>query len=301
MSTDIQQRFAFPALLIGNLFLAAGPWMVRLADVGPTASAFWRFALALPLLIVLAHWSRSPAKAGVQGWDRWLIGAVMLGGLFFAIDLVLWHESILRTRLANATLFGNMSSFLFVLYGFIVLRALPRPLQAAALALAGAGAALLLGGSYELSPAHFTGDLLALGAAFFYALYLIAADRARRVMASWPVLAIATAAGTLPLFLFALAMGEQVMPGDWTPLILLSLGSQVIGQGLLVYAMGHLSPAVVGIGLLTQPVASAAIGWFAYRESLSAADAIGALLICAALVLVRLPARGVATLGPPAQ
>lgn len=289
-------RLAFPALLVGNLFLAAGPWMVRLADVGPTASAFWRFALALPLLALLATRSRAGGPI-----DKRLIGAIMLGGLFFAIDLVLWHESILRTRLANATLFGNMSSFLFVLYGFVVLRALPRRLQGVALALAGAGATMLLGGSYELSPAHFTGDLLALGAAFFYALYLIAADRARRTMASWPVLAIATAAGTLPLLLFALTMGEQVMPGDWTPLILLSLGSQLIGQGLLVYAMGHLSPAVVGIGLLTQPVASAAIGWFAYRESLSLADAIGALLICVALVLVRLPARGVATPIAPAQ
>ncbi|MGZ8362014.1 MAG: DMT family transporter [Allosphingosinicella sp.] len=309
-------RLAFPALLVGNLFLAAGPWMVRLADVEPTASAFWRFALALPLLIALAVGIRSRAKAGAQfgarswapafareqrSWHLPLVGAVALGGLFFAIDLVLWHEAILRTRLANATLFGNMSSFLFVLYGFVALRALPRLVQAVALVLAGLGAALLLGGSYELSPAHFTGDLLALGAAFFYALYLIAADRARRTMDSWPVLAIATAAGTLPLLLFALAMGEQVMPGDWTPLILLSLGSQLIGQGLLVYAMGHLSPAVVGIGLLTQPVASAAIGWLVYRESLSPVDAIGALLVCAALVLVRLPAPGLATHGPPAQ
>jgi len=289
-------RFAFPALIIANLFLAAGPWMVRLADVGPTASGFWRFALALPLLVWLA------ARTGGGGKADWrLIGAVALGGLFFAIDLVLWHESILRTRLANATLFGNMSSFLFVLYGFVALRALPRPMQGAALTLAAAGAALLLGGSYELSPGHFTGDLLALGAAFFYALYLIAADRARRTMASWPVLAIATAAGTLPLLLFALAMGETVMPGDWTPLLLLSLGSQLIGQGLLVYAMGHLSPAVVGIGLLTQPAASAAIGWLAYQEQLSVADGIGALAICAALVLIRLPARGLATLGAPAQ
>ena len=216
-------------------------------------------------------------------------------------DLVLWHEAILRTRLANATLFGNMSSFLFVLYSFVALRALPRAMQGVALALAGLGAALLLGGSYELSPGHFTGDLLALGAAFFYALYLIAADRARRTMASWPVLAIATAAGTLPLLLFALAMGETVLPGDWTPLILLSLGSQLIGQGLLVYAMGHLSPAVVGVGLLTQPIASATIGWFAYGEALSLADGLGALLICAALVLIRLPARGVATPAAPAQ
>lgn len=288
-------RFAFPALIVACLFLAAGPWMVRLADVGPNASAFWRLVLVLPVLALLAV--RQSRGRAFPGWT--VIGAVALGGLFFAADLSAWHEGILRTRLANATLFGNMSSFLFALYGFLVLRALPRPLQAAALALAAAGTFLLLGRSYELSPDHFTGDLLALLAAFFYGLYLIAIDRARRAMAPWPVLAIATAAGALPLLATALMLGEQVMPTDWTPLVLLSIGSQLIGQGLLVYAMGHLPPLVIGLGLLTQPVAAAAIGWIAYGERLGAADLIGALLICAALVLIRLPSRGVAT--PPGE
>jgi drug/metabolite transporter (DMT)-like permease len=93
----------------------------------------------------------------------------------------------------------------------------------------------------------------------------------------------------LPLLALSLALGEQVIPGDWTPVLLLSLGSQVIGQGLLVYAMGHLTPLVVGLGLLTQPVAAALIGWLAYGERFSALDGIGALLVAAALVLIRLP------------
>jgi drug/metabolite transporter (DMT)-like permease len=126
-------------------------------------------------------------------------------------------------------------------------------------------------------------------AGLFYTFYLIAVDRARQSMAPWPVLAIATAAGALPILLFSLLLGEKVMPTDWTPIVLLSIGSQLVGQGLLVYAMGHLSPVVVGLCFLTQPVASAAIGWLAYDERLSAGDALGALLICAALVLIRLP------------
>jgi drug/metabolite transporter (DMT)-like permease len=130
---------------------------------------------------------------------------------------------------------------------------------------------------------------------------LIAVDRARQSMASWPVLAIATAAGALPILLFSLLLGEKVMPTDWTPIILLSFGSQLVGQGLLVYAMGHLSPVVVGLCFLTQPVASAAIGWIAYAERLSLGDALGALLICAALVLIRLPERKVATIDAQAH
>jgi drug/metabolite transporter (DMT)-like permease len=280
-------RYAFAALILSNIFLAMGPWMVRLADVGPVAAAFWRLALAIPLLLFFASYA---GKGRV--WPGWSIGAMIaLGGLFFAADLAAWHVGIHLTKLANATLFGNTSSLLFPVYGFIVARMLPRKIQALALLLAFAGAALLLGGSYELSPRHFRGDLFAILAGLFYTLYLIVIDRARKTMKPMPVLALATIAGAGPLFLFAAALGEQVMPVDWTPLILLSLGSQVIGQGLLVYAMGHLTPVVVGLALLTQPAMTALVGWLAYDERLSLTDAAGALLICIALVLIRLPER----------
>jgi drug/metabolite transporter (DMT)-like permease len=289
--------FAFPALILANLFLAAGPWMVRLADVGPVAAGFWRLTLAIPFLAFVA-WRQGRGRP-FPGWA--LVAIVVLGGIFFAADLAAWHAGILRTKLANATLFGNFASFLFALYGFVLLRALPRPVQLIALLLAAVGTMLLLGNSYEASRAHFAGDLLSLLAGLFYTFYLIAVDRARQSMKPWPVLAIATAGGALPILLFAFLLGERIVPGDWTPVILLSISSQLAGQGLLVYAMGHLSPVVVGLCFLTQPIASAAIGWLAFGERLSAGDGIGALLICVALVLIQLKPRDLATNGGAAH
>ncbi|HYD12589.1 MAG TPA: DMT family transporter [Allosphingosinicella sp.] len=290
------RRLAFPALILANLFLSAGPWMVRLAQdvghIGPVSAGFWRLALAVPFLFFLAL----RQGKGEPFPRRALIGAVAAGGIFFAADLAAWHEGILITKLANATLFGNFASFLFAIYGFFLLRRLPRAPQALALGLAAIGTILLLGSSYELSPEHFAGDLLALLAGLFYTFYLIAVDRARRAMKPWPVLAIATAAGALPLLGFALLQGETVTPTDWTPVIALSISSQLVGQGLLVYAMGHLSPVLVGLCFLTQPIASAAIGWLVYGEALGAGDLLGALLVCAALVLIRLPDRRLASL-----
>ena len=280
-------RFAFPALLLSNLMLAFGPWMVRLADVGPVAAGFWRLALAAPFLLILAR----PGLRGESSPSLGLLAVIAVGGMFFAADLAAWHVGIHMTKLANATLFGNCSSFLLMLYGFIVLRRLPGRVQRVALGLAGIGAALLLGSSYEMSPKNLRGDLFALLAGLFYALYLVVIDRARRTVAPMPVLAIATISGAVPLLLFAIMLGETIMPDAWTPLILLSLGSQLIGQGLLVYAVGHLSPVVVGLTLLTQPAATAVIGWFAYGERLGLADLIGAAFIAAALVLIRLPER----------
>lgn len=283
-------RYAFAALIVANLFLALGPWMVRLTDVGPVAAGFWRLALAIPLLLLLARSGKGAASRFRLSWAMGLM--IVVGGFFFAADLAAWHYGIVRTKLANATLFGNFASFIFAFYGFVVMRTLPRPAQAGALVLAVAGTAFLLGNSYELSPKNFAGDLFAILAGIFYFFYLITIDRARQSLAPMPVLALSTIAGTMPLLLFALALGEQVMPESWTPLLLLSLGSQVIGQGLLVYSMGYLSPVVVGLGLLTQPAVSALVGWLAYDERLGTTDLIGGLMICAALVLIRLPERG---------
>jgi drug/metabolite transporter (DMT)-like permease len=288
LSTAQAGRFAFPALIAGNLILAVGPWMVRLADVGPVASGFWRLALAIPFLTLFA-WRQQGGREAPP-WS--LVAMVAAGGLFFAADLAAWHVGIGLTKLANASLFGNSSSFILVVYGFVILRQLPRKVQLLALLCAAAGAALLMGSSYEVSPKNFTGDLFTLVAGLFYTGYLVAVDRARRTMAPMPVLAIATAAGTLPLLLLANALGQKVLPGDWTPLVVLSIGSQVIGQGLLVYAVGYLSPVVVGLGLLAQPAAGAVIGRLAYGETMSVADVAGAVLIAAALVLIRLPERG---------
>jgi drug/metabolite transporter (DMT)-like permease len=251
------------------------------------ASAFWRLSLAIPLLLILARF----ATPGLFRPGRGVGLLIVLGGFFFAADLAAWHYGIGLTKLANAALFGNTSSLLFPIYGFIVARMLPRKLQALAFLMAAAGAALLLGSSYELSARHLRGDLFAILAGILYTFYLIAIDRARQTLKPLPVLALATVAGAGPLLLFSLLLGEKVLPSDWTPLILLSFGSQVVGQGLLVYSMGHLSPLVVGLGLLTQPAVTSIVGWLAYDERLSAADALGAVLICAALVLIRLPPR----------
>ena len=286
---------AIAALLAGNMALAIGPLFVRMADVdgqiGPMASGFWRLALAAPLLLVLARVTRQP----IGKLDRGMLGLIAFGGVFFAADLASWHFGILQTKLANATLFGNSTSLIFPLYGFLVARAWPSRGQASALLLAAFGAVLLMGRSYDLDPRYLTGDLLCLLAGVFYTLYLIVIDRARTRVKPWPLLALSTLAGILPLLGFAALAGESIWPQSWNALIGLAIVSQVIGQGLMVFAMGHVQPLLLGLGLLTQPVVGAAIGWTIYGEKLGSVDWIGAALIAIAIVLVRKPVE------PPVQ
>jgi drug/metabolite transporter (DMT)-like permease len=287
-------RFAFPSLVVGSSALALGPWLVRLSGVGPVAAGFWRLALALPFLFVIALLTKQP----VHWPGRKLAGTAIVAGFFFATDLAAWHAGIHMTKLGNATLFGNTSSLIFAAWGLWMARRRPSLAQSGALGLAVLGASLLMGSSAELSLRNVRGDMLALIAGLLYTGYLIAVQKARRSLQPLPMLFIASSFGALMLLPLSFALGEQVFPNDWTYVFILALSSQVLGQGLLVYAIGSLPPIVVGLTLLTQPAISAMVGWLAYGETLSPLDWIGAFAIAAALVLVRLPERGLRRSAP---
>ncbi len=274
---------AFGALLIANVALAFGPWFVRATEVGPVAAGFWRLSLAVPFLVLLA--AQQGARPTRLGRGVWV--GLIAGGVCFAADLGSWHLGILRTTLANATLFGNAATLMFPIYGFLVARTWPTRTQGWALMLAAAGAALLLGRSYQLDAKNLAGDLLCILAGLLYTVYFILMARARTTLAPLSALVLSTLAGIVPLLVFALAMGERIVPVHWGPLIGLALCSQVLGQGLMIYALGRFSPLVIGIALLIQPVVAGTVGWIVYGERLGLPDLVGVVMVAIALVLVR--------------
>ena len=279
----------FAALIAGNIALALGPWLVRLSDTGPVSAAFWRLLLPVPILAILAWRARSPGPL-----DRRLALLCMAAGAFFAFDLASWHVGIERTRLANATLFGNSGGVILMIWGLIAARRAPTGKEGAGVLAALIGAAILLGRSLEISAATFVGDLFCLAAGVFYAFYLLPAQRARAVLGPWTVLLLVSLAAAPLLLGMALAAGEPILPGEagWTPLVTLAVSSQVVGQGLLVFSLRHFPPLIIGMALLTQPALAALVGWLAFGEMLVPLDILGMVLVGAALVLARAPGRG---------
>ncbi|WP_428685310.1 DMT family transporter [Sphingopyxis sp.] len=279
-------RWAFAALLGGNLSLSLTAMVVRFADTGPMAVGVWRLTLALPVLLVLMR-----RETGGRLPSRRALWIALGAGAFFALDLAAWHIGILQTKVANATLFGNSASLLLVIWGIMLSRTLPRDWQAVAILLAFAGSALLMGQSYEASSAYLVGDLLSLLAGALYTGYVLMMQRVRGEIGPWSALALSSAAGIPILLGIAIALGETIMPQNWTPLIVLAVMSQIVGQGLLIWALPRFSPLVIGLTLLVQPVVAAVAGWLIFHETLSPLEIFGGALVAAALVLIRLPSR----------
>src|SRR3546814_16601093 len=96
-------------MILGSSCLALGPWMVRVADVGPLASGFWRLALAAPLLLLLAPMTGQ----ALPRLDRRLVAILWIAGAAFALGLDFWQEGIFRTRLAHSTAVGKGTTLAF--------------------------------------------------------------------------------------------------------------------------------------------------------------------------------------------
>lgn len=276
------------ALLAGNIALATGPWLVRLADTGPVSAAFWRLFLALPFLVLL---SRATGQA-LTNIPRRTLMWVALGSVAFALDLSSWHIGIEQTRLGNATLFGNAGSIVLLFWTFIITRTLPRGLEWVAIVFALGGASILMGRSLEISTATLIGDLFCLAAGLFYAVYLLTLQDARKGIGqnigAWSLLVWVSVFACPVILALALMLGEPVWPTDWTPVVILFVTSQLIGQGLLVFSLRHFPPLIIGLALLTQPAIAAVIGWSVFGEVLLPVDIVGMVLVGAALLVARI-------------
>ncbi|WP_353230595.1 DMT family transporter [Novosphingobium sp.] len=273
----------FAALLVGCLALAIGPYFVRIADCGPVSAGFWRLVLPLPVLALLARRAHQP----LMGHSTRTMAVLVLAGLVFGLDLASWHLGIDRTRLGNATLFGNVGSIFLMLWGLVVARRRPRGNELAAIACALAGAAILLGRSLEIATATLIGDLLCILAGLFYFSYFVCLSGVQRTVGGWPLVFYTGVFAAPVMAACALWMGEPLWPHMWWPVLALALCSQIIGQGLLVAALPRFSPLVIGLALLTQPAVSVVIGLIAFGERPTLPDGIGMVLVAGALVIAR--------------
>ena len=166
---------ALLALFAGASAIGLAPIFVRLSELGPVATAFYRLLLALPVFGVWLLFEYRRATT-VPRADRKLL---LAAGLFFAADLAVWHWSIRFTTVANATLLANSAPLLVTLASWLWFGERIKSRFLLGMAIAFSGTVLLMGESVNLSRTRATGDGLGLLTAVFYAGYIIAVTRLR--------------------------------------------------------------------------------------------------------------------------
>ncbi|MGI9365940.1 MAG: DMT family transporter [Rhizobiaceae bacterium] len=288
-TSNIPFAFAFAALFFGSLAMGISPVFVRFADVGPFASAFWRVAIALPLLLLWAYAeSRQTGKTMAQAmrFDK----AIWLAGLLFAGDLFFWHLAIVNTTIANATLLACLAPvWVVLLSGAFIGEPVPRSAYIG-LIFCLVGTASLIGSSFAIAPENLIGDIYGLATSLFFGLYFLAVRVARRNHMPGSVTFKSSAVTAGVLLAVALIAGQSLWPQSYAGLAaLLALGliSHSFGQGLLAVALGSLSAAFSSLVIFIEALAAALMGWLVFNEALGPLQLAGGLLIMTGVWIAR--------------
>jgi drug/metabolite transporter (DMT)-like permease len=289
-------RAAFLCLLAGGCAIAFAPIFVRLSDTGPVASAFWRTALAAPLLWM---WVVVPVKTATQtngnsGWIPASAGMtwhLVLAGLFFAADLGVWHWSIMWTSVANSTLLANLAPIFVTLAGWLIWKQRFTRTFLVGMFVAIAGMFVLVGPNFAIGGTRLLGDALGALTAVFYAGYFLAIKVARDAGASTArLMAWSTTITAIALLPIAYLSPQPMLPASaqgWIVLLALALVTQILGQGLIAYAFAHLPASLSSVSLLIQPVVAALAAWAIFGEAVGPLQFIGGAIVLAGIWVAR--------------
>lgn len=273
------------ALVAGAVAMGASPIFVRIADVGPHASAFWRTFLALPFLYA---WMRieTGSAARFPALDR----ATLIAGLMFTGDLFFWHLSILSTTVANATFLATTTPIWVALGAWLFFSEKISRANLAGIGLCLLGGVALLGNNYSFAPERLLGDSYGIITAFFFGAYILAVGQARMRSSAAVVMFYATAISSLCLLPIAVIFEPYVLPRSLagaTTLLALAFVSQVAGRGLMTIALGIMPTTFSALVIFLEAVAAAAFGWFIFGEALGTIQLVGGLLIFAGIWIAR--------------
>jgi drug/metabolite transporter (DMT)-like permease len=258
--TGHPRQAAMAQLLVGASIIGTNGLMVRLADMPPTAVAFWRMLLAGLMLgaLVLARHGWQPLSRRAWSWCA-------LPALAFAIDLWMWHRSILLVGPGLSTLLANAQVFFMALAGVLLFREQLGLRFIVGVLLAFLGLWLLLGEGWAALPREYRwGVWLGLGTGVAYAAYNIGIKRSQGVAALGKarapveqVLCIAAFGSALCLGLMGGIEGVAFAPPSlhaWGILLVLAAIGHCLSWVLISRAMVALPVALAGLLLLAQPI-----------------------------------------------
>jgi drug/metabolite transporter (DMT)-like permease len=278
-------------LVIGAVAISfAGP-LVRLSEVGPAATGFYRFLLALPFLwlwMMLAAPRSAPRAPRQTGGPD--MRYVVLGGLFLGLDLTVWNWAIHLSSVSNATLLGNAAPIWVALAGWLFFRERFTWTFLAGLVLSLLGIGLLLGGSFSLSIDHAVGDILGVVAGALWGAYIMTIGRLRGRFPTATIMFWGSVVCCPVLLSAALILGEDLVPetpAGWLDLVGLALVCQVAGQSMVAWALAHLPSSFAAVALLVNPVSATILAWAILKEPAGLQQIVGGVIVLTGILLAR--------------
>ncbi len=274
-------------LFVGAALISLSPVWVKLVDVSPTTSGFYRMLIGGVALLIYLLVTRRKLALSRRVWFILALAAV-----FFALDLWFWHRSINYVGPGLSTLLANFQVFVMMLAGVIALKQTPRPVQVVAVPMALLGLAMIVGLDWSaLSREYRLGVLFGLATAVVYAFYMLAL-RASRIDSPYALPTREVAAATL---MCAVLMGvTNYAEGASFAIPTLTDAGWLVAYGILTHCLGWLfiasslpvvTTTAAGLALLLQPTLSFVWDVVIFSREMTPTELAGAAIALIAIYL----------------
>jgi drug/metabolite transporter (DMT)-like permease len=293
------ERRAAEAACVGVMVIWAGNFIVVKSTIpilSPIGYAFLRFAIAGLVLLALCRWREGSVT--VPRAD--IVPLAGLGLLGFGIYQVLWSTALFSTSVGNsALLIGSTPVFTALIAAALGADTLSRG-RAAGIAIAFAGVAIVAAGDGLRLDQAALGDLMTLGAAVSWAIYVsLGAGVLRRFTplraTAWTVTFGALALAPFGLVQLAAVDTSQVGPPQVAAVAYSSLLSSAVGNLVVFWGISLLGPTRVTNLQFLPPALAIAFAAIFLGDPVLVSQVVGGVVILAGILVARrdrLPRRG---------
>lgn len=278
------ERHPKSVLLLGVVGISISAILVRYSQAPSVITALYRLGWTVFLLLPAVLTRFRAELRRVRGRDA---AMCTFSGICLALHFLTWFESLKWTGVAVSTVLVS-TEVIFTALGFaLFLKGKIPPLGAAAILLAFGGSAVLaLAGGGAGSQLY--GNLLALAAAFFVALYTLIGRVQRDYLSTTVYTFLTYLACFLTLLVMALASGTPLAGyggREWLIGLGLAVLCTLMGHSLFSWCLKFLSPAYVSAAKLCEPVCSGALAVPLFGEIPTGLQLLGAAVILGAVFL----------------
>ncbi len=268
-------------LAVALLCLSLPALLIRGAQAPIEAIGFWRLFLACAALAPWA-WKRRAAWTGVPP------RSVAFAGALFFLHLWTFTWAVPRTSVANLMLAFSTHPVWTGLGAWLLFGEPLGRRELWALALAGAGVAVLFGATARLGGTGLAGDASALLSAMFFSGWVLAGRRVRRRLDNVSFL-FAAYGSAAALFLALGTVRGAAWTGypasTWAALAGLAFAVSLGGHGLFTYLLNEYGVMTLSCAKLIEPVLAGAAAWRLFGEEPSPRLGAAFVLIAAGVLV----------------
>lgn len=274
------------ALAVALFVYSSAPVLIRLgeAQVGPIAIIFHRFCIAT---LLLSAWNgllafrqkqsnsqldfqlNSPSDSA-QFYTNRTLSLLIGSGVCFALGQVIWAFSLAHTSVANSSLLHSFAPIFAVIEGSLLFAQKFDRRFLIGMMITVLGAIVLGFDDFLYDPAKVQGDVIALIAAAFFAMYFLLLEQIREQFEATTVTLYCFMIGTVTVIPFLFMTSEAIFPSSLQGcLVVLGLAwTMLLIYLLTTYALKWLSSGLITVVLMVEPALSAVLAWFTFGEAL---------------------------------